>query len=86
MTCIEKERERECVCVCVHVAGVPERIGALKSLVMFRFKPPQKGWQASALSIARSPRAGLGLIVLIKSIKYEVRRIAHKFWLTISFN
>ena len=43
----EKERER------VHVVGVPERIGALKSLVVSGFKPQLPVWQASALSIAQ---------------------------------
>ena len=34
------------------MAGVPERIGALKSLVMSGFEPGPSAWQASALSIA----------------------------------
>ena len=45
--------ERESVCV--YVAGIPERIGALKSLVVSRFEPQPPAWQASALSIALCP-------------------------------
>ena len=39
----------------VQVAGVPERIGALKSLVMLGSNTRAPEWQASALSIALCP-------------------------------
>ena len=38
-----------------NMAGVPERIGALKSLVMSRFKPWLPGWQAGTLSSGLCP-------------------------------
>ena len=47
----ERERERERV----HMAGVPERIGALKSLVVSLFIPRPPVWQANALSIVLCP-------------------------------
>ena len=39
----------------VHLAGVPERTGALKSLVVSGFEPKLPAWQAIALSIALCP-------------------------------
>ena len=45
----ERESERE------HIAGGPNRIGALKSLVMSRFEPRPPAWQGSALSIVLYP-------------------------------
>ena len=43
--------DRHCKRDRVHMAGIPERIGTLKSLVVSRFKPQPPVWQASALSI-----------------------------------
>ena len=57
----ERERKREIECAC---GGVPERIGALKSLIVSGFEPGLPVGQASALSIALCPKPfALGLIV-----------------------
>ena len=52
-TGIVSERDR------VYMAGVPERIRALKTLVMYGFEPQLLAWQASDLSIALCPSGNL---------------------------
>ena len=39
----------------VHMVGVPERIGALQTLVMSGLKPRLPVWQSSALSVGLCP-------------------------------
>ena len=51
--------DRRCARKRVHMVKVPERKGALNSLVVSGFKPLQPAWQASSLSIVLCPSGKL---------------------------
>ena len=57
-----------------HMAGIPDRIGALLSLAVSRFESRLPAWQVSALSITPSNTLGLSPVDELKGQEVKSRK------------